>query len=185
MLNPVYKGTYERQVSDPSKRVFATTNRRSGVNAVRDRVIAMAKDVSRSLDFLESREDLQKDNRAYLGASLGARLGIVFLALDNRFRTAVLVNGGFHPAPKRFRAPEVDEINYAPRVRLPVLMINGRDDFTFPLEISQRPLFQLLGTPADQKRHSLYSRGHGGSERSNQELREILGWLDEHLGKTR
>jgi len=32
--------------------------------------------------------------------------------------------------------PEVDDLNFAPRVRTPTLMLNGRDDFKFPLELS-------------------------------------------------
>ena len=38
---------------------------------------------------------------------------------------------------------------------LPVLMLNGRYDFTNPPETAQRPLFRLLATPAKDKRHVL------------------------------
>jgi hypothetical protein len=48
-------------------------------------------------------------------------------------------------------APEVDPINFAPRVKTPLLMLNGRDDFTFPIETSQEPLFRLLGTPGSRQ----------------------------------
>jgi hypothetical protein len=43
----------------------------------------------------------------------------------------VLESGGFtlQKAP-----PEVDQVNYASRVRVPVLMLNGRYDFYFPVE---------------------------------------------------
>ena len=31
-------------------------------------------------------------------------------------------------------------------------MLNGRDDFIFPLDSVAKPLFSLLGAPADRKR---------------------------------
>ena len=38
-------------------------------------------------------------------------------------------------------------MNFAPRVKVPVLMLNGRFDFFGPTAISQEPMFKLLGTP--------------------------------------
>ena len=57
----------------------------------------------------------------------------------------------------------MDPFNFAPRVTMPVLMLNGRYDFAAPLETSQRPLFRLLATPAKDKRHVLFESGHAGS----------------------
>jgi hypothetical protein len=45
-------------------------------------------------------------------------------------------------------------------LRTPVLMLNGGEDFIFPIESSQRPLFRLLGSPAADKRPELYDGGH-------------------------
>jgi dipeptidyl aminopeptidase/acylaminoacyl peptidase len=72
-------------------------------------------------------------------------------------------------------------VHFAPRSRTPTLMINGRDDFMFPYEISQRPLFELLGAPAGQKRHVRLSGGHIPTNR-HEVIREVLAWLDEYLG---
>jgi hypothetical protein len=63
-------------------------------------------------------------------------------------------------------------------------MINGRDDFTMPYELSQRPLFALLGTPSDLKRHALLDGGHIPTDR-REVIREVLDWLDRHLGPVR
>ena len=52
--------------------------------------------------------------------------------------------------------PEVDALNFAPRVKTPILMLNGRDDFTFPVETSQEPLYRLLGTAAADKGRGVY-----------------------------
>lgn len=56
--------------------------------------------------------------------------------------------------------PEADTMNFASRVKVPVLMINGRYDFEIPLETCQEPLFRLLGTSPPDKRHVLYDTGH-------------------------
>ena len=72
-------------------------------------------------------------------------------------------------------------VNFAPRSRVPTLMINGRDDYILPLESSQRPLFELLGAPDADKRHAVLDGGHIPPD-SRQMMREILDWLDRQLG---
>ena len=44
--------------------------------------------------------------------------------------------------------------NFVSHVKVPVLMVNGKYDYFFPLETSQQPLFRLLGTPSQQAPHS-------------------------------
>ena len=77
--------------------------------------------------------------------------------------------------------PEVDGLNFAPRITIPVLMLAGRHDFLFPLETSQRPLFHALGTPEQHKRHVLFDSGHI-APRIQDLMREVLDWLDRYLG---
>jgi hypothetical protein len=60
-------------------------------------------------------------------------------------------------------------------------MINGRDDFLMPYELSEKPLFELLGTPSDRKRLARLDGGHIPSNRL-EIIREVLDWLDRHLG---
>jgi hypothetical protein len=55
----------------------------------------------------------------------------------------VISLGAFNLQPS---LPEADPVNFAPRVKVPVLMLNGRFDFYGPTAISQEPLFRLLGT---------------------------------------
>lgn len=51
----------------------------------------------------------------------------------------------------------------------------------FPVETSQAPLFQLLGTPAEDKRHVVFEdAGHVPPRIAV--IREILDWLDRYLG---
>jgi eukaryotic-like serine/threonine-protein kinase len=88
------------------------------------------------------------------------------------------MGGGILPIPS---PPELDAINFAPRVRVPTLMVNGRSDFPFPYDTSQLPLFRLLGPPADRKSHVTFEGGHIPL-RPHEVMRTILDWFDKYLG---
>jgi hypothetical protein len=45
-------------------------------------------------------------------------------------------------------------------MKKPVLMVNGRYDYVFPLEKSQEPLFKMLGTPEKDKEHIVLETPH-------------------------
>ena len=79
---------------------------------------------------------------------------------------------------KRF--PAADQINFAPRVKAPILMLNGRYDFIFPTNSSQEPMFRLLGTPAEHKRRILFETGHDIPR--PEMIKKTLNWLDQYLG---
>jgi hypothetical protein len=63
---------------------------------------------------------------------------------------------------------------------MPVLMLNGRDDFTFPIEDSQVPMFERLGTPAAEKRRVLFDGGHVFPFARVE--KDTLEWLDKYFG---
>ena len=78
--------------------------------------------------------------------------------------------------------PAVDGWNFASRLQTPVLMMNGKDDFIFPFEASQLPLFRLLGTPEKDKKHRLY-RGRPCNPVTRLEMvKEVLDSLNSYLG---
>jgi eukaryotic-like serine/threonine-protein kinase len=167
VIFPIYQGTFGRGKAP-----------RGWENADgRDWMIQVSKDLSRAIDYLETRKDIQSDKLAYAGDSLGAKLGALLPALEPRLKVSVLVNGGFYWTRP---LPEADEFNFAPRVTIPTLMLNGRYDYTFPVETSQLPMFQALGTPLEHKRHVTYETGHNVP--SNQISAEITSWLDRYLG---
>jgi hypothetical protein len=59
-------------------------------------------------------------------------------------------------------------------------MLGGRYDFAFPVETSQKPLFNLFATPAEHKRFVIFeSAGHVPPRLEL--IREVLGWLDRYL----
>ena len=71
--------------------------------------------------------------------------------------TGVLLSGGFETWTI---PPESDPVSFTPRVRQPVIMVNGREDFDLPYESAQVPMFKMLGTPAADKAHVVLEGGH-------------------------
>ncbi|HEY5771951.1 MAG TPA: hypothetical protein VIS75_04950, partial [Chitinophagaceae bacterium] len=76
--------------------------------------------------------------------------------------------------------PEVDPLNFFPRVKIPVLMLNGKNDTFFPLETSQKPMFRLIGTPDKDKKIILFEGGHLVPK--SELMKESLSWYDKYLG---
>lgn len=171
VLFPIYKGTFERG-GGPKPIYWPSTT-----SAYRDNVILWCKDLSRSIDYLETRSDINTKKLGYEGSSWGAAMGALLPAVETRFKALILISPGFY---LQDRLPEVDQINFAPRVKTPVLMLNGRFDFIWPSSISQEPMFRLLGTPIKDKRRVVYDTGHDIPR--TELIKEALIWLDRYLG---
>ena len=104
-------------------------------------------------------------------------MGALIPAVEDRIKACVLMCGGLY---FQKTLPEVDQLNFVSRVKIPVLMLNGRFDFFYPVEVSQLPMFGLLGTPKEHKRRVLYETGHNIPR--NKMIKETLDWLDRYLG---
>jgi formylglycine-generating enzyme required for sulfatase activity/dienelactone hydrolase len=167
LVYPVYQNTYERHIPDKKTR-----------NVLRDIFVQEGKDVRRTMDYLATRGDIDSSRIAFYGISLGGQLAPIFLTIEPRFKTGVLMSGGFETWDL---PPEVDPVNYAPHVTQPVLMVNGREDFDLPFATAQVPMFKLLGTPAADKKHAVFAGGHIPADQQAQ-IREMLDWLDKYLG---
>ena len=168
LVYPIYKGTYERR--DPSAK--------DGPNETRDMVIAWGKDLGRSLDYLETRKDIDRGKVAFFGLSMGSITTLPALAVQDRFQVAILLAGGL---PFTRVPPEADPINFAPRIRIPVLLLGGRQDFVLPVDTAQDPLFRLLGTSEKDKKHFIFEGGHAPLK-IQPLIKDILDWLDRYLG---
>lgn len=168
VLYPVYKNTFERKIPGWA---FSPASRR-------DVLIQWHKDLGRSIDYIASREDLDSSRIAFYGLSLGAVYGTVLTALEPRLAAALMLGGGVNSGTL---PPEADPLNFAPRVRVPTLMLTGRDDFIRPVETHQVPLFNLLGVPDEQKQLAQFDGGHMPSD-MNAVIREALAWLDRWMG---
>jgi dienelactone hydrolase len=182
VLYPIYKDTYERggvestpMGTDP---VYNMTGGLLGPITYRDHVIMYVKDLRRSVDYLATRADVDTAKLAYIGYSWGGRLAAINLAVEHRFKTAVLQLPGLNFAPRR---KEVDELNYLPHVYIPTLILSGQYDDVFPLQTAALPFVEHLGVPATQKRHRIYPTQHFLPR--DAVIRETLDWLDRYLGK--
>lgn len=171
VLYPVFYGTYERQ----GKIVYIGAAQRLTYFANR------SKDLGRSLDYLDTRSDIDKTKVAYLGVSMGSAEGVIYTTIaQSRLKTVIFLDGGyFLDSPPHGG----DQADFAPRLKLPVLMLNGRYDYVFSLEQCQNPLFQMLGTPAADKRHVVLDTPHDVREEHGQLVKTVLDWLDKYLGR--
>ena len=113
LVYPIYQGTYDRQVD------------RHGPNDARDVMIQIAKDLQRTVDYLETRQDINSDRLAFYGLSWGAFIGPLMTAIEPRFAASVLVAGGLYVIPEGW-PPVAMPQNFAPRSTVPTMMINGK-----------------------------------------------------------
>jgi dienelactone hydrolase len=170
VLYPILKGTFERGDELDSDLQEET-------KFYKDHVIYWVQDISRSLDYLETRKDIVNGSFGYFGHSWGSAMSGVVCATEPRLKTAVLHVGGLM-MQKTF--PEVDPLNFFPRMKIPSLMLNGKNDTFFPLETSQKPMFRLIGAPEKDKKIIFYEGGH--LVPWSELMKESLSWFDKYLG---
>ncbi len=167
VLYPIYKGTFERRYEIPASDTRQFTEYR----------IQVVKDFKRCIDFLETRPNIDSNKLAYYGVSWGGKFGAIIPAIEERLETCVLVVGGMDGLGR----PEVNQINYVTRIKIPTLMLNGKYDTTFPYDTMVKPMFDLLGTPDEHKELKLYETDHFVPV--NELIKETLAWLDRYLGR--
>ena len=173
VIYPVYQDTYERRL----RRALP------GAAQHKELFVQRSKEVQRAIDYLQSRPDIAKDDIAYLGVSMGAAEGVIYTTLaQDRLRAVVFLDGGYFLDPP---SSGTDQADFAPRLRKPVLMVNGRYDFTFSLERAQVPLFRMLGTPAADKQHVVFETPHDVRQERTTLVSVVLAFLDKYLGRVR
>jgi dienelactone hydrolase len=172
-LYPVYKGTFERG-NDALAAILNSYDPNS--HQLVDVFIQDIKDLRRSIDFLETRPDIDAQRIAYYGMSWGAGWGVYATAVEDRLRASILTGGCINGLGR----PEINDVNYVGRVRVPTLMLNGKYDTINPVETTIKPMFDLLGTPAADKRLELFETDH--IPPITEYIRETLAWLDKYMG---
>ena len=172
VFHPVYKDTFER--------FTGLGQNRGPTREYVERKTRWIQDVRRSVDYLVTRPEVDTEHLGYWGLSWGAEHGPIVLATEPRLRAGILMDGGALLVPV---LPEADESRFAPFVTAPVLMINGTLDFIFPVETTQVPFFERLGTPPDRKTHLMFESGHVVVNRHFDDVMvEVRSWLDRTFG---
>jgi len=167
---PVLPGTFERRVGDIRVRPDF------GTAAWRDNTIDSVRDIRRTIDYLETRDDIDDSSLAYFGYSWGGVNAPVMLAQEDRFRTAI-IDIGLMPAMPA--TPEVDPAHSLPRIRVPTLLLSGEFDAMVQRADAER-FFDLIGVAPDLKKHVIALGGHYIPR--DVLMRESLDWLDAYLG---
>lgn len=125
----------------------------------RDMFIQTVVDLRRAIDYLEERGDIDQEKIGYVGASMGAIMGVVLAGIDNRVKGVISIvgGGGFletYPLVKAFPQalallPLADPIYYVDRISpRPLLMINGLKDSIVP-EKTAEALFNAAKEPKE------------------------------------
>jgi serine/threonine protein kinase/dienelactone hydrolase len=171
VLFPIYKGTFER--SEERLRSGHTGN---PSHQYTEFLIQMVKDIRRSIDYLETRQEIDTQKLAYLGVSWGGCYGALIPAVEERFKVSIVYAGGLGERTQ----PEVDTINYVTHVKIPTLMLHGIYDRNVNFNFEAVPMFDLLGTPDDHKKMITYETDHIVPR--NEFIKESLAWLDKYFG---
>src|SRR5262249_43790238 len=113
LVYPIYKSTYERgdALSNPAPSMTAF---------YRDHVIQWSKDLGRTIDYIETRKELDAQRIALYGVSWSAKFVPLLAAVENRVKIGILLGGGLSMQPS---LPEAEPFNFAPYARQPMLMV--------------------------------------------------------------
>jgi hypothetical protein len=176
LIYPEYHGAHERyeglyEMDDAEANIW-----------YRDAVVKWRTEIGRTVDYLETRDDMSLDKVTFWGISFGTYNPISVLAVDDRFAAALLYLGG---VLEHGRPPLAASYNFVPHIKIPVLQVNGRYDPIFDFETSQNRMFELLGTPAEDKELFIFEGGHVPSSQEQWQSisAKAVDWLDTRLGR--
>jgi formylglycine-generating enzyme required for sulfatase activity len=142
-----------------------------------DYVVSRVTELRRGLDYLETRKDIDGSRIAFEADSAGVWAGVVLVAVDPRYRSALFVGSGVEPREVA-DATAANRINFLPHITAPKLTLQGRYDESAPYVSEFEPFYRLLPQP---KRAVIYEGPHVPPLEVY--LRESQKWFDETLGK--
>lgn len=175
LVLPIWADSYERYLPPEEEDVAADQDRQ------RRRALAYYQDISRIIDYLETRADLDASRIGYIGESQGTgAMGAISLAIEHRIKAAVFVSGSISLWDDLH--PMYDTINYAPHITAPMLLLTGGFGMTASHDSAQRLLLDLLATPSEHKARVIYDSGHTGFP-PNSLARDASNWFDRYLGE--
>jgi len=143
----------------------------------RDLFVLHATELRRGMDYLATRDDIDGEKLAYVGVSWGAGSHLPLAAVDDRYRAVVLIGGGIDERLQP-TLPEVANFNFAPYIKPPKLLLNGREDEEHPWFTRALPLWNLLREPKEL----VLVDGAGHVPPLENRVPAINGFLDRTLG---
>ena len=123
-----------------------------GTRQHRDILHSWSVDMQRSLDYLETRSDIDARKIAFFNHSTYV-YGTVFAGVDQRYSALILIGAGISAELEHVPA-ELNPLHFIPHLRMPKLMLNGRYDDGTP-ESTAEPLFRMMREP---KRRAVFCR---------------------------
>ncbi len=142
VLAPVLKGMVERSWGPGYTRPETHSVR------FRDEMVRHATELRLGIDYLQERDDVDMDRLAYISVSWGGGSRLGFAAVDDRYKAVVFIGGGIDERVKP-TLPEADNVNFAPYIDVPKLLLNGRNDEEHPWYTRALPLWNLLREPKE------------------------------------
>lgn len=153
---------------------------------MRDVFVQTVVDIRRAVDYLQKRDDIEKNRIYYIGISMGAIQGVLATAVEKRIKGLVTVVGGgnfleCNPMYKAMPGPRdlmlvMDPLNYVGKIPpRPLLMLNGEKDPLMPPACA-KALFDAAGEP---KRQIFYDTKHNIPPEEG--MNTIIEWLKQRL----
>jgi uncharacterized protein len=144
-------------------------------------------DLQRSVDFLQTRPEIDAERIGFFGISLGGIIGTVFCGVEERVKVPViaLAGGGLNVMFKSKALAEetriflsvIDPINFVEKISpRPLLMINAAQDEIVP-PLTTKLLYNKAGKP---KNIIWYESTHRRVP-LEKAYPETVGWFDEYL----
>jgi len=146
----------------------------------RDLMVLHSTELSLGLDYLETRDDIDMDRLAYVGLSWGAGSRAVFAAIDDRWDAVIFVGGGIDERVQP-TVPEALNVNFIPYIRVPKLLLNGRQDEEHPWLTRALPFWELLSEPKEL----VLADNEGHVPSLEVRVPAINGFLDRRFGPVR
>jgi formylglycine-generating enzyme required for sulfatase activity len=146
----------------------------------RNLMVRHVTELSRGLDYLESRDDIDMDRLAYAGLSFGAGSRSVLAAIDERWKAVIFIGAGIderlHPT-----LPEALNVNFLPYITVPKIVVNGRQDEEHPWLTRGLPFWELLNEP----KQLVLADDQGHTPSLEVRVPAINGFLDRQFGPVR
>jgi formylglycine-generating enzyme required for sulfatase activity/tRNA A-37 threonylcarbamoyl transferase component Bud32 len=174
VLAPVLKGMAERGYGPVWEPPVPSSVR------FRDLMVFHATEMRRGIDYLATRHDIDMRRLIYVGLSWGAGSRLALAGVDDRFAAVVLLGGGIDERVQP-TLPEASNINFAPYIQPPKLLLNGRDDEEHPWLTRALPLWNLLREP----KQLVLVPGGGHMPPLEARVPAINTFLDKTLGPVR